>query len=526
MRKYIEKKYEIKEEVPLIIFKIDYYQSDSSIPINGYEVFHPINKTKLNLSFCRDEFIHFNIPVSIDENKLFKYDPDNDYYKDECYPYTTDNDTDILIKDRKNEFIENNMSLCEKNCTYIGYDIDTKKAKCKCMFKNKDLIISELVNQTDFSYIFANKEESSNIITMKCVQTLFTKEGLLENIGSYILLFTILLFLISIILFCKCGYNFLEEDINTIIEEKKEKMKSEAFLNINETIDIKMKEKEKENQMINKKPNHKKKKKKRYKLKKSVNSKSISKIELKTNKNMINFEKKIKQNISLNFNDYEYNSLSYTTAIKYDERTFINYYFSLIKTKHPFIFSFFPIKDYNSIIVKIDLFFLSLSVFSFINCLFFDESIIHKIYIDEGVYDLKFLIQYITYSFIISHTITTIIKYFSLSERNIGEIKKEKNSTTAANKAYKVAKCIKIKYIIFYCLSLLFLFFFWYYLSSFGAVFQNTQKYLIKNILISFSFSLAYPFIINIFPSILRIYSLKDSNRDCIFKLSIIIQFI
>ena len=85
-----------------------------------------------------------------------------------------------------------------------------------------------------------------------------------------------------------------------------------------------------------------------------------------------------------------------------------------------------------------------------------------------------------------------------------------------------------IKYICFYVIGTLFLLFDWYYLSSFGAVFQNTQVYLIKNTFISLGLSFIYPFFINLFPGIFRIISLKDHNKGstCMFKISKIIQFI
>ena len=94
-----------------------------------------------------------------------------------------------------------------------------------------------------------------------------------------------------------------------------------------------------------------------------------------------NLEKNKKFKDFNNLNDYEYNSMDYEEALKYDKRNFLKYYISLIRTKHPIIFSFFPLKDYNSLIIKIDLFFLSFSIYSFVNCLFFNESIIHKIYV-------------------------------------------------------------------------------------------------------------------------------------------------
>ena len=154
----LKKKYDIKEEEALFIFKIDYYQPGSLIPIIGYELFHPRTKERLNLSYCKEEIINFNIPVSIDENNVFKYDPNNEYYKDECYPYTTENDTDIIINDRQKEFNDNNLSLCENNCTYNGYDNNTKKAKCECKVKSKLLLMSELINQTNLlTYNFIKK---------------------------------------------------------------------------------------------------------------------------------------------------------------------------------------------------------------------------------------------------------------------------------------------------------------------------------------------------------------------------------
>jgi hypothetical protein len=66
------------------------------------------------------------------------------------------------------------------------------------------------------------------MITMKCYYTLFTKKGLASNIGSYILLFNILAFMISGIFFYKCGFHFLEEDINVIISSKEENYKNNS----------------------------------------------------------------------------------------------------------------------------------------------------------------------------------------------------------------------------------------------------------------------------------------------------------
>ena len=52
---------------------------------------------------------------------------------------------------------------------------------------------------------------------MKCIDTLFSKEGLITNIGSYLLLFTFVFNAISAIIFYKCGYQIIENHIVEII---------------------------------------------------------------------------------------------------------------------------------------------------------------------------------------------------------------------------------------------------------------------------------------------------------------------
>jgi len=55
---------------------------------------------------------------------------------------------------------------------------------------------------------------------MKCTKVLFSKDGLKNNISSYVLLFIIIFHLFSIIIFIKCGYPFLKNDINLILKDK------------------------------------------------------------------------------------------------------------------------------------------------------------------------------------------------------------------------------------------------------------------------------------------------------------------
>ena len=123
------------------------------IPIIGYDIYNPLNKSKLDLKYCNDSIVNFQIPVSLEQNNLFKYDPKSEYYTDECFSFTTDDGTDILLNDRQNEYNNNNYSLCENNCSFVKYEKGTKKAICECHLKSKDLMISELIEEENILQI-------------------------------------------------------------------------------------------------------------------------------------------------------------------------------------------------------------------------------------------------------------------------------------------------------------------------------------------------------------------------------------
>ena len=150
----------------------------------------------------------------------------------------------------------------------------------------------------------------------------------------------------------------------------------------------------------------------------------------------------------------------------------------------------------------------------------------HQIYEDGGKYDVVYFLPKITISFAISYYVTAIIKLIFLSDRNISKVREQSSLSLAQSISEKVRKNLVIKYILFFILGLGFLVFFWMLLSSFGAVYPNTQMFIFKNALISLAMSLIYPFFIYIFPCALRMCSLNSSKKDneCIYKVSKFMQ--
>ena len=81
-----------------------------------------------------------------------------------------------------------------------------------------------------------------------------------------------------------------------------------------------------------------------------------------------------------------------------------------------------------------------------------------------------------------------------------------------------------IKIIFFFLFTLILFGFYWYLVSAFCAVYQNTQITFIKDSLFSFLLGLLYPFVLYLFPAALRILYFNTKIK-CLYKLSDIIPF-
>ena len=70
------------------------------------------------------------------------------------------------------------------------------------------------------------------------------------------------------------------------------------------------------------------------------------------------------------YTDKELNLMNYDNAKKYDQRNFVQYYLSLIKNQNLLIFTFFQFKDYNSQMIKIELFLFFFSINFIVSAMF------------------------------------------------------------------------------------------------------------------------------------------------------------
>ena len=549
--------------------KVDIIQEGVKTAKIEYDVYCKLkgNKLeKLNIStICGDSKILLSIPMELSDD-IDKLNTSSDYYNDICYVATSKSGTDISLKDRKKEYIEGNKVVCQEDCDFSEYDSTTQKAKCSCQVKESSSSFADMtINTTKLYENFADFKNIINFNILVCYKVLFTKLGLLKNIGSYIIAVIIIFHIICIIIFYMKQLRTIFKKIKDIIfgikffkllkkANKKLKKKKKENINIIETRRNDGEDKNNEIVLIHDKKN--KKRKKGRNIKKieydndefiknnntnNINTININNIHLdkKKKKKKIKIIKKRKEKKSrkqkkiekvkkiMQYTDEEINMLPFEIAILYDKRNYCQYYISLLKTKHSFLFSFFNNIDYNSKIIKIDLFGIGFTLYYTVNALFYNDDTMHNIYENEGSFDIEYQIPKIIYSSLISMVLNTLLKILALSNEGIIYFKGNKTKTNVKKRAQVLRYNLRIKFLLYFIISFIFLLFFWYYIAMFGAIYKNTQIYLIKDTLISFGLSMIYPFGIYLVPGFFRIPALSNPKRKRIllYNFSKVIQW-
>ena len=245
----------------------------------------------------------------------------------------------------------------------------------------------------------------------------------------------------------------------------------------------------------------------------------------KINSKSTKHKKERKENIN-KFIDEEINGFSYDYAIQYDKRTYCQYYSSLLKTQHNLICALFNYNDYNSGIIKINLFIIGFTIEYIVNALFYNDDTMHKIYDSEGDFDLDTQIPIAIYSILITIILNYPLNFLALSNDSIINFKQDNTKINLFKKSKDLIKMLTIKFTVYFIISFIFLLFFWYYISMFGVIYRNTQIHLLKETLMSFIFSLIFPFFYYLLPGIFRIDSLSNAKkkRMCLYNFSKFLQ--
>ena len=118
----LNNQYNISENESLYILKMDIKHEGYKIPKMQYEVHYPLNGDSkihlLNLSICENTDMDIYFPITFNEN-VVQYNPNSDFYNDICNTFTSENGTDLTLSTRKQNYINNYLTICEENCNFV-----------------------------------------------------------------------------------------------------------------------------------------------------------------------------------------------------------------------------------------------------------------------------------------------------------------------------------------------------------------------------------------------------------------------
>ena len=124
--------YEIRLTENIFIYKHEKNISNLYMPIINFEVFDA--NFHFNMSYCYNSLIYLYIPININEEELYRHNPSGEYYFENCTQMK-----DKSLYERKQEYNDQNLALCQKNCKYYNYDSETKKVECHCLKFNSKI---------------------------------------------------------------------------------------------------------------------------------------------------------------------------------------------------------------------------------------------------------------------------------------------------------------------------------------------------------------------------------------------------
>jgi len=478
-------------------------------------------------------------------------------FPEDVYSQESIKNLDITLEQRKKYYFPGNVQLCPINCNYIGIDRSTLSSICQCNLDFLEIIehndyISFNFNEKDFYN--SDKDIYFSMNTLKCLKLSFTSKGARNNYGFFIIIILAIAILICFGLMIRYGKKHLMEvfgelcNLNLINKPKNNKWDTEVFSkgtekdNINDIIT-----KEKNDKLNINKPKENNKiiglmeneNKNAIKSEENIINNQPVNIRIKPDdQNDINYNeykhKNKKEEIEIFFTEQEMNSMNFEQSKKYDTRNIIEIYFSFLNRKQPlfFLFNYYPKKEekkhrikFNSL--KIIVFCYEIMIYMFIYSSFFGSKSVSKIYFRNFNFGKKFVMGIIIAPF--AMIIKSVVYYFiyGLMNKKIVEIKikifdkmkrrglknEEDLTKEYENLIDEIIKYFKKRLYIFLGIAIIVIFLIWCFVSSFCAVYKNSQNEFLISILVCYFFSNIFSFFYCYIPAWFRKYSIKSKSK-------------
>ena len=256
------------------------------------------------------------------------------------------------------------------------------------------------------------------------------------------------------------------------------------------------------------------------------NSEKNDDVKIYNQKDNTKEDKKSDNSRLYDYENDELNELPFGKAMKNDHRNFCQYYGNILLIGHIILNVFFRRNDFNLFTIKLCLLFMTFAINLTFNIFFFTNKSMKLNYI-KSVDDVSIIFDNFVkslYSSILANILLIFLKYICLTHNSVRSLRQIKDVNSAEKQSVCILRCIKLRILIYYILSLIFLIIFGFYILSFCAIFENTQIELIKSTFYSWLISLIYPFIICFITSIIRSISFILKSK-CLYAVKLILQF-
>ena len=188
--KVLQKFYNISENSPLLLKKIEFNSSTNLTRVNNtnasngvnFAFFHPINFTALDMKLCSNLKSSISTPFKAGNRKsldLYKsipdaygldlYDVKSPAYQSRCFKGNNSNGADVSINFKRTQWFQNTTADCSTGCEYMGLD-EYNYTVCDCQGLEED---SEISN--DFSGTNLNDIGKFNYDIILCYKEVLTE---------------------------------------------------------------------------------------------------------------------------------------------------------------------------------------------------------------------------------------------------------------------------------------------------------------------------------------------------------------
>ena len=237
--------------------------------------------------------------------------------------------------------------------------------------------------------------------------------------------------------------------------------------------------------------------------------------------------KKLRDKYGVNEEEYlktEFDDMEYDDAIKYDTRTFGEYFTDKLLENQIFLNTFFNQDNLKPMTIKVILLLLNIDLYFVINGLFYSEDYISELFhSDEEEKFFSFFPRSISrffYTTIVGVIVSAIMGCIFIEEGKVKRVfmREKENHVEIKYQISLIIKSMKKNYIIFTIICCIISLFSWYYISCFNNVYPGVKGEWIKSSVTIIIIMQVLSFLAGLLVAIIRLLSFKCKSEK-LYKL-------